>query len=87
MTKRKRPHAELQKVASEGPAVPARWEAPGRIDSLSLSLHATIEPTSMADALAREEVAGARAEAEADVMADRDIFHPDGHRHTRRGGQ
>lgn len=101
MTTRKRRYAEAQNVMPEEPAVPARWEEPGKIESLPSQPQAAIEPYTLADALAQEQIAAAeagaavtplaigdaQAKAEADIIADQGMFHPGGHRHTRRGGQ
>jgi len=100
MTTRKRHDPEMQREALDTPAVPARWEAPGKIETLPPEPDEAIETPSVAAELAREQavaaeagavmtplvIGEAQAEAEADMIADRGIFHPGGHRKARRGG-
>jgi hypothetical protein len=100
MTRHRRHGVEVQHVPAETPGVPARWEAPGTIEILSQPPEESIEIPTIADAIAGEQnaeaeagaaetppaIGEAQADAEADLIADRGIFHPGGHRIARRGG-
>ncbi len=81
------------------PKVPARWEAPGKIENLpepaeASAHHALTEEAAREQAAAAEAgairtppaISEVEAKAEAEMVADRGIFHAGGHRTARRGG-